>query len=587
MQPEPAIWPTPRSADWTRAACTPPPTAPRDLEAMLAGGPCAHWIDASQDTSLPAGGYTLTIDAAMPVRVRHHAGLRHAAATLIMALRSNTLPVGRVHDHPAIRSRGVMLDISRDRIPTMREFRDIVRTLALLKINHLQLYVEHTLACRGHEKVWAGWSALTLSELERIQGWCDDFGIELAGNQNCFGHLSELLRTPGYDHLAETHGPYDFYGFTRSGPFSLCPTDPHALELATDLLTQQAAVLRSPLFNIGCDETADVGAGRSAQAVATKGKAAVYGSYVASVANAALDIGKRPMFWADIALSEPAVLDALPKDMIAIAWGYEPDSPFDQWCQTLSNAGFETWLSPGTSAWRSFAGRTRERRANLHAAAQAAVSHSCTGLLVTDWGDLGHRQTWPITLLGLAEGAHAAWNPGAPFDAAALGAALWSSPELGNWLAKLGDADAPLRETCGFPDAKGNRNALHNAGAVFTDMHPARPGWGTPGTAQQWSAVRDTLESLASTQPCVSDALTNAECAHAAEVMLAGCERAVSRRESVRQDSLYKAPDLAERFDAIALEHRRIWLARSRRGGLDRSTAWYQTLADEPPRDAP
>lgn len=581
MRAEPAIWPTPNSAKWTRATCTLPRTAPSDLEIMLAGGPCAHWIDESPDPSLPTGGYTLTINDAMPVRIRHNAGLRHAAATLILTLRNHTLPVGRVHDFPAIRSRGVMVDISRDRIPTMREFREIVRTLALLKINHLQLYIEHTLAYRGRDAVWGGWSALTLDELDRIQSWCNAYGIELAGNQNCFGHLSELLRTPGYEHLAETHGPYDFYGLTRDGPFSLCPTDPNALKLATDLLTQQAGVLRSPFFNIGCDETADVGAGRSADAVAANGKASVYGTYVASVANAALDIGKRPMFWADIALSEPEVLDVLPKDMVAIAWGYEPDSPFDQWCETLVAAGFEAWLSPGTSAWRSIAGRTTERRANLLAAARAAVTHNCPGLLITDWGDLGHRQTWPITLIGLAEGAQAAWNPEAPFDAAALGSALWSSPELGNWLANLGDADLPLRETCGFPDTNGNRARLLNAGAVFTDMHPARPDWGTPGTAAHWSAVQHTLASLAADQPSVDDPLVNAECTHAVEVMLAGSDRAIARRDPSHQPC-----DLAERFDAITLQHRRLWLARSRRGGLDRSTAWYQTLADEARRAA-
>lgn len=578
----PAIWPTPRSVTWTHASCTVPPSAASDLETMLAGGDAPDWIDAARDETLPAGGYTLQIDEHTPVVIRHNGALRHAAATLIMLLRRTALPCGRVEDYPAIRNRGVMLDISRDRIPTMREFRDILGTLALLKINHLQLYVEHTLAYAGHEAIWSGWSALTLAELDRIQGWCDDFGIELAGNQNCFGHLSEVLRTPGYEHLAETHGPYDFYGLTRDGPFSLCPTDPRSLELATDFIQQQAAVLRSPLFNIGCDETADIGAGRSADAVANKGKAAVYGNYVAQIARAALDLGKRPMFWADIALSEPAVLDALPKDMIAIAWGYEPDSPFDQWCETLTQTGFETWLSPGTSAWRSIAGRTSERRANLRAAAQAAVAHDGAGLLITDWGDLGHRQTWPITLMGIAEGAHAAWNPDAPFDAKALGTALWSSPELGSWLADLGDADLPLRETCGFPDATGNRGRLLNAGAVFTDMHPARPDWGTPGTAEEWKAVHAKLETLATRRPRVRNTLLNTECAHTVDVMCAGCARATNRRGATTE-----ADTLADRFDTLAGEHRRLWLARSRTGGLDRSAAWYTRLADQRREEAP
>lgn len=38
--------------------------------------------------------------------------------------------------------RGVMLDISRDKVPTLKTLFEIVDLLSLLKINHLQLYVE-------------------------------------------------------------------------------------------------------------------------------------------------------------------------------------------------------------------------------------------------------------------------------------------------------------------------------------------------------------------------------------------------------------------------------------------------------------
>ena len=42
-------------------------------------------------------------------------------------------------EKPAFATRGVMLDVSRDRIPTLPELLQFVDTLARLRFNHLQL----------------------------------------------------------------------------------------------------------------------------------------------------------------------------------------------------------------------------------------------------------------------------------------------------------------------------------------------------------------------------------------------------------------------------------------------------------------
>ena len=47
-----------------------------------------------------------------------------------------------------------MLDISRNKVPTMGQLKEAVDAFEMLKINHLQLYTEHTFAYAGHEEVW-------------------------------------------------------------------------------------------------------------------------------------------------------------------------------------------------------------------------------------------------------------------------------------------------------------------------------------------------------------------------------------------------------------------------------------------------
>jgi len=50
--------------------------------------------------------------------------------------------------------RGAMLDISRDKVPTMATLYGLVDLLADPTVNHLQLYTEHTFAYARHREVW-------------------------------------------------------------------------------------------------------------------------------------------------------------------------------------------------------------------------------------------------------------------------------------------------------------------------------------------------------------------------------------------------------------------------------------------------
>ncbi|MFN9976234.1 MAG: family 20 glycosylhydrolase, partial [Phycisphaerae bacterium] len=238
------------------------------------------------------------------------AGLRHGAATLGQILRQygSTMPAMQIGDEPVLANRGVMLDISRDRVPTMEHLREIVNTLAVLKCNHLQLYTEHTFAYAGHEEVWRDASPMTGEEYRTLDGWCRELGITLVANQNCFGHLAAWLKKPRYMSMAEIDSlekVWKFMEWPRPGPFSLCPTDPRSIELVRDMLGQLLPHFSSKQVNINCDETFDVGQGRSEQLVRERGGAPVYFDFVDQVLACVKEHGFKPMFWADIALSHP------------------------------------------------------------------------------------------------------------------------------------------------------------------------------------------------------------------------------------------------------------------------------------------
>lgn len=572
-------------------------------------------VDATDPRIRHPEGYRLTIRPwragasrwpAVTIRAGSPLGLVHALRTLNQLLRQFPVqvPAMDIDDEPALAHRGVMLDVSRNKVPTMASLKETVDLLASLKVNHLQLYTEHTFAYAGHEEVWRDASPITPDEARQLDAYCRARGVELAANQNCFGHLAHWLKMPRYNPLAEIEGEteWKFLEYPRRGPFSLCPVLPASEAFVRDLLGQICPCFESPLVNIGCDETFDIGWGRSRLEVVRRGggdagRASIYIEFVNKVCAIASTLGKRPMFWADIALSHPGSLAELPRDLVGLAWGYEPDAAFGRWCEQLRSAGMDAWVCPGTSSWRSITGRTSERRANIAAAAQQGAATGARGMLTTDWGDAGHHQQWPVALVGLSHGAAAAWNPAAAsadkFDARAVSLHALGDPTLalGPWLEELGDADLELRRTCRVP--RREEPGVRNATAIFTDLMPPVPvpeGWNDSQQGRYVDAPREAfeevvarVEELAARMPRVEDRLVSDELeqtvvyAHFAAVHGA-LHRGPAGRDSMSREDRVK---LHEQAQSVLDEHRRLWLLRNRPGGLELSAAHLERVVRE------
>ncbi len=363
--------------------------------------------------------YRLHIDRrGLAIRAATSTGVFRAASTLRQwfAWRGRRTaggfesPAVEIEDRPDFPIRGAMLDVSRNRVPRMDYLKQLVERLADWKVNHLQLYVEHTYAYADHEDVWRGASPLTADEIRRLDAFCRERFIELTPNQNSFGHFHRWLIHDRYRALAEVPAGFRHPFSIDPEPFGLCATDPRATELLADLYDELLPLFGSRRFNVGLDETLDLGRGRSAEACATHGRPAVYLEFLRRVHRLAADRGRQMLFWGDIVLEHPELIDRVPEDAVALCWGYEADHPFGDQCARLAASGREFWVCPGTSSWNSLGGRLGNAVSNLAVAAAAGLDAGARGLLVTDWGDHGHLQPPAIGELPLSIGAGFAWS---------------------------------------------------------------------------------------------------------------------------------------------------------------------------------
>lgn len=536
-------------------------------------------------------GYTLTVGPD-GVRIAGHdpAGVFYGVCTLAQLLRQHgaRLPALEIEDWPDFAARGVMLDVSRDRVPTMESLLELVDRLAGWKINQLQLYTEHTFAYQRHPEVWADASPFTGEEILLLDAFCRERFIELVPNQNTFGHLTRWLVHEPYRALAETHDEFDTpWGITMTGPFSLCPGDPGSIALVRDMLDELLPHFSSLAVNVGGDETVDLGQGRSREACAERGKGAVYLEFLLAIYNEVRARGRSMQFWGDIVIEHPELIPQLPHDAIALEWGYEADHPFAADCARFAAAGLPFYVCPGTSSWNTVAGRTDNAIGNLRSAAEHGLRHGATGYLITDWGDRGHWQAPPISEPGFLAGAAYAWcweaNRGLDVAAAAsLHAFDDPAGALGRALYDLGNVYTTLPR-------------VHNSSPLFwalqlplAELAPRLAG----DMAISLEAVARTREAIDAAVAPLADArsgrpdaaLLGEELAHAAALLRHACDRIELALAPERLDEPGRRAALAGELRRLTREQRRLWLARSRPGGLEDSLARFDAaLADYAP----
>lgn len=538
------------------------------IDASAVGAPQGYVIEIGES---PAG-------AVVRVVAHDEPGLFYAAQTLSQVGRlsqeKGAAPLCRIVDSPDFPNRGIMLDVARDKVPTMETLYGLVDLMASWKFNQLQLYTEHTFAYAGHEAVWKDASPITPEEARQLDAYCRDRYIQFVPNQNSFGHMGRWLSHPQYAPLAEVPGRND-----------LSPVDPGSIALIRDLYGQLLPNFSSPYVNIGCDETGTLGDGRSQAAAARRGKGRVYLDFLLQIREVAAAHGKSVQFWADIINNYPALIPELPEDMVAMEWGYEANHPYASHTRRFRESGVRFYVVPGTSSWNSFLGRTDNALANMRNAAEHGIANGAEGFLLTDWGDGGHWQFLPVSYLPFIFGAGVSWHfeGNRYMDAAAMAdryAFFDAAGVTGGAARDLGNAHLASGMEVD------NRTVYYQVMARYLD----RP-------MNRYGLERLTVESLEATIARIDAGLGRLEDADLrgpdAALILAefrtnaalakfACRLGIARIRAGRVGTsalpaAARAP-LAAELEAILPAYRELWLSRNRPGGLRDSAGRLEEL---------
>ena len=118
---------------------------------------------------------------------------------------------------------------------------------------------------------------------------------------------------------------------------------------------------------------------------------------------------RQMMFWGDIIIHYPELIRELPRDVVALNWGYEADHPFEKETELFAKSRLPFYVCPGTATWMTLLGRHDTAFVNLRRGAEDRLKNGALGYLNTDWGDGGHPQPLAVSYLPYAFGAGISW----------------------------------------------------------------------------------------------------------------------------------------------------------------------------------
>jgi len=303
--------------------------------------------------------------------------------------------------------------------------------------------------------------------------------------------------------------------------------------------------------------------------------------------------GKRIQIYGDIIMKYPHLIRELPGDILLINWGYEADHPFEIECAQIAAADIPFYVCTGNSAWNSISGRWKNARSNIARGAAQGLMNGAEGLMVSEWGDNGHWQQISTGLPGFLYGACAAWNVDAITETESSTASFEPVQALALHVFE-GNSNLARAEMLLQSVGEQTGVQLHNASLPAVLMlDPVFPYY--RGEYQQFRdySFDKELKLLDSARELLGAATSSPELsqknAHFAEelslgqrLLQHGCRlgrlQMATANLTVAEIAAAEREALAAELKPLLGEYRRLWLRRSRPGGLSDSVARLESL---------
>ncbi|WP_141502080.1 beta-N-acetylhexosaminidase [Paenibacillus luteus] len=351
-------------------------------------------------------------EAGAIIRYTHNHHLFRALGLLVESIRENRFQ--EIREELQFDTIGMMMDCSRNAVPTVESVKDLLVYMALIGMNTLMLYTEDTYTITAEPYFGYMRGRYTERELQE----CDDFaarlGIELIPCIQTLAHLESFLKWEASAPLRD------------SNDVLLVGLD-QTYQLIHRMVESVSRCFRSRRIHIGMDEAQGLGRGRGLDLYGNKNRFELMNEHLLKVKEITMQYGLEPMIWSDMyfrigsatheyydleTVISRAHADQIPRGTQLVYWDYyHYDQEFyAAMIRKHKGLGSVPIFAGGIWSWVGMCTHYTRTFKCSNAALLACKQEGVREVFVTAWGDNGAENAIETLLPGMqyyAEHAYA------------------------------------------------------------------------------------------------------------------------------------------------------------------------------------
>jgi len=301
-----------------------------------------------------------------------------------------------VAETAAFKANGYMLDCSRNAVASISAVKRLIRHMALMGLNTLQLYTEDTFEIPEWKYFGYLRGRYTKEELKELDSYAEMFGIELIPCVQTLAHLNEALRWP------EFHDIIDCDDIMLVG-------EEKTYRFLDDMIRTLSECFTSRNINIGMDEAHMLGLGKYLDKHGYQNRSDIMTTHLSKVVEICKKYDFMPMMWSDMffrlaykgeyyvsgedaeADFPPEMLEKLRSDVKLVYWDYysKDKNHYNAMIKRHQKFPNEIVFAGGAYKWNGLTPDLKFSYDATRASLAANIEEGIEEVFSTGWGDDG------------------------------------------------------------------------------------------------------------------------------------------------------------------------------------------------------
>jgi hexosaminidase len=298
-------------------------------------------------------------------------------------------PEFHISETARFNTNGVMVDCSRNAVPSVPTVKKLIRQMALMGMNTLMLYTEDTYEVPDEPYFGYMRGRYTQEELRELDAYAAGFGVEMVPCIQTLAHLSAALKW--YPDVIKDTGDI------------LLVDEPETYVLTEKMIAAYRTAFRTRRIHLGMDEAHMLGRGRYYDKHGDSDRFELMCRHLEKVLEICQKYDFEPMIWSDMffrfanngnyygrnPVSDKAS-SKIPKGITLVYWDYyNNEETYDRMIKAHLALPARTVFAGGAWKWQGFLPSLKVSIKRTKAALKVCAKNGIKDVFTTAWGDDG------------------------------------------------------------------------------------------------------------------------------------------------------------------------------------------------------